>query len=206
MLRKGPYGGGLNLLKGMSLRKLKTHPHGIDLGELNPVLPKSLKTKDKKIHLCRDFFMADLPRVDQHFFSDNAKNTDKPFSLIGRRHVRSNNSWLHNSKRLVKGKNRCTVMIHPYDAAALNIENTQTVQVASRVGEVELPAEITEDIMQGVVSIPHGFGHNKQGSGWKIAEAHAGVSVNDLSDEMQIDELSGNAVLNGIPVSISPQV
>jgi anaerobic selenocysteine-containing dehydrogenase len=202
MLRSGPYGGGLNLLKGMSLRKLKAQPHGIDLGELKPVLPKALKTKDKKINLSREFFMADLPRVDAHFFSDEAKNSDRPFSLIGRRHVRSNNSWLHNSKRLVKGKNRCTVMIHPYDATALNIENAQTVKVASRVGQVELPAEITEHVMQGVVSIPHGFGHNRHGTGWKIAEAHAGVSVNDLTDDMQIDALSGNAVLNGVPVSI----
>ena len=93
-------------------------------------------------------------------------------------------------------------MIHPYDASALNIDNAQVVKVESRVGQIELPAEITEEVMQGVVSIPHGFGHNKSGTGWKVAEAHAGVSVNDLSDEMQIDELSGNAVLNGVPVSI----
>tara|TARA_R110001592_G_scaffold61017_1_gene185825 strand:+ start:7091 stop:9268 length:2178 start_codon:yes stop_codon:yes gene_type:complete len=202
MLRTGPYGGGLNILKGMSLRKLKAQPHGIDLGELKPVLPRSLKTKDKKIQLNRAFFMADLPRVNQHFFSEEANESARPFSLIGRRHVRSNNSWLHNSKRLVKGKNRCTVMIHPYDASALKIENLQTVKVESRVGQVELPAEITEEVMQGVVSIPHGFGHNRGGTGWKIAEAHAGVSVNDLTDDMQIDALSGNAVLNGVPVSI----
>tara|TARA_R110002074_G_scaffold118690_8_gene251502 strand:- start:6931 stop:9108 length:2178 start_codon:yes stop_codon:yes gene_type:complete len=202
MLRSGPYGGGLNLLKGMSLSKLKANPHGIDLGELKPALPNALKTKDKQIQLNRAFFMADLPRVNQHFFKDEPKNSARPFSLIGRRHVRSNNSWMHNSQRLVKGKNRCTVLIHPYDASALKIDNAQTVKIESRVGQVELPAEITEKIMQGVVSIPHGFGHNKQGTAWKIAEAHAGVSVNDLSDEMQIDELSGNAVLNGIPVSI----
>ena len=202
LLRSGPYGGGFNFLKGISLRKLKAQPHGIDLGELKPVLPAALQTKDKKIQLHRDFFMADLPRVEKHFFDSTTKNADKPFSLIGRRHVRSNNSWLHNSKRLVKGKNRCTVMIHPYDAASLKIENAQNIRVTSRVGQVELPAEITDEVMQGIVSIPHGFGHNRKGTGWKIAEAHAGVSVNDLSDEMQIDELSGNAVLNGVPVSI----
>ena len=202
MLRTGPYGGGMNLLKGVSLRKLKNNPHGIDLGELKPIFPKGLKTKSKQIELNRAFFMADLPRVENYFFNEADKNSDKPFSLIGRRHVRSNNSWLHNSKRLVKGKNRCTLMIHPFDASALNIENSQTVKVESRVGHVELPAEITEEVMQGVVSIPHGFGHNKSGTAWKVAEAHAGVSVNDLSDEMQIDELSGNAVLNGVPVSV----
>lgn len=202
LLRSGPHGGGFNIFKGISLRKLKAQPHGIDLGELKPVLPGALQTKDKKIQLHRDFFMADLPRVEAHFFETTSKHLDRPFSLIGRRHVRSNNSWLHNSKRLVKGKNRCTVMIHPYDAAALKIENAQTVKVASRVGQIELPAEITDEVMQGIVSIPHGFGHDRKGTGWKIAEAHAGVSVNDLSDEMQIDELSGNAVLNGVPVSI----
>lgn len=202
MLRTGPYGGGINLLKGMSLNKLKNNRHGIDLGELKPVLPNALKTKDKHIHLERDFFMVDLPRVNAYFFGDKKMQNDKSFTLIGRRHVRSNNSWLHNSQRLVKGKSRCTVMIHPYDAAALKIEDLQTVRVTSRVGHVDIPAEISENVMQGVVSIPHGFGHNRNGTNWKIAEAHAGVSVNDLTDDAQIDELSGNAVLNGVPVSI----
>jgi anaerobic selenocysteine-containing dehydrogenase len=202
MLRSGPYGGGLNLLKGISLNKLKQAPHGIDLGALKPVLPKALNTKDKRIHLHRDFFMADLARVEAHFF-DLASNAKlHPFSLIGRRHVRSNNSWLHNSYRLVKGKSRCTLMIHPEDALELNIQNEQLVEVSSRVGSVQLPAEITPAIMPGVVSIPHGFGHNKAGTRWKIAEAHAGVSMNDLCDELAIDELSGNAVLNGVPVSL----
>jgi anaerobic selenocysteine-containing dehydrogenase len=202
MLRSGPYGGGLNLLKGISLSKLKQAPHGIDLGELKPVLPRALNTKDKRIHLHRSFFMADLKRVDAYFFNSRRDQADHPFSLIGRRHVRSNNSWLHNSYRLVKGKSRCTLMLHPDDARALNIQNEQWVEVCSRVGKVELPAEITPSIMPGVVSIPHGFGHNKPGTRWKIAEAHAGVSVNDLCDEQAIDELSGNAVLNGVPVSL----
>lgn len=204
MLRSGPYGGGFNFTKGLSLKKLKANPHGIDLGALKPSLPYSLKTPDKQIHLCRDFFMADLPRVNQHFFAEEESTEPNPnqFSLIGRRHVRSNNSWLHNSHRLVKGKSRCTVMIHPFDAAALNIENAQTVRVSSRVGHIDIPAEISDHIMQGVVSIPHGFGHQRTGTNWQIAQAHAGVSVNDLTDDKQIDELSGNAVLNGVPVNI----
>lgn len=205
MLRSGPYGGGLKFINGLSLSKLKAAPHGIDLGPLKSVLPKALKTRSRKIELHRDFFMADLLRVNAFFFcdNDNVFNTAKhPFLLIGRRHVRSNNSWLHNSYRLVKGKSRCTLMIHPEDAESLNIEQEQMVRVRSRVGAVELPAEITPTIMPGVVSIPHGFGHNKSDTGWKIAEAHAGVSVNDLSDEQAIDELSGNAALNGVPVSL----
>ena len=202
MLRSGPYGGGLNLLKGLSLSKLKSAPHGIDLGELKPALPKALHTRSRKIELNRSFFMADLARVNTCFFETKAEISAYPFSLIGRRHVRSNNSWMHNSHRLIKGKSRCTLMLHPDDAQALKIDNEQLVQVSSRVGSVQLPAEITPAIMPGVVSIPHGFGHNKPDTGWKTAEANAGVSVNDLSDELAIDEISGNAVLNGVPVNL----
>ena len=202
MLRSGPYGGGINLLKGVSLNKLKQAPHGLDLGPLRAVLPGALHTRSKTIELNRNFFMQDLTRVEAHFFSSLPETLNYPFTLIGRRHVRSNNSWLHNSYRLVKGKSRCTLILHPEDAKRLHINDEQMVRVRSRVGVVEIPVEITKTIMPGVVSIPHGFGHNKPGTRWKTAEAHAGVSVNDLCDELEIDELSGNAVLNGVPVSI----
>jgi anaerobic selenocysteine-containing dehydrogenase len=200
LLRQGPYGGGLNLLKGLSLSKLKKSPHGIDLGALKPALPTALYHKDKKIHLESDFFLKDLARVEAKFF-----NTDKApdkFLLIGRRDVRSNNSWLHNSQRLVKGKSRCTALINPLDAHALAIADGDMVRVSSRVGSVELAAQISDEMMVGVISIPHGWGHNLSGTQWQTAEAHAGVSVNALTDEMQIDALSGNAVLNGVPVSL----
>ena len=202
LLRQGPYGGGLNLLKGLSLSKLKKSPHGIDLGALKPALPAALYHKDKKIHLESDFFLKDLARVEAKFF-----NTDKApdkFLLIGRRDVRSNNSWLHNSQRLVKGKSRCTALINPLDAHALAIADGDMVRVSSRVGSVELAAQISDEMMVGVISIPHGWGHNLSGTQWQTAEAHAGVSVNALTDEMQIDALSGNAVLNGVPVSLEP--
>ena len=202
LLRQGPYGGGLNLLKGLSLSKLKKSPHGIDLGALKPALPAALYHKDKKIHLEYDFFLKDLARVEAKFF-----NTDKApdkFLLIGRRDVRSNNSWLHNSQRLVKGKSRCTALINPLDAQALAIAEGDMVRVSSRVGSVELAAQISDEMMAGVISIPHGWGHNLSGTQWQTAEAHAGVSVNALTDEMQIDALSGNAVLNGVPVSLEP--
>ncbi|POP51746.1 molybdopterin oxidoreductase family protein [Zhongshania marina] len=202
LLRQGPYGGGLNLLKGLSLSKLKKSPHGIDLGALKPALPAALYHKDKKIHLESDFFLKDLARVAAKFF-----NTDKApdkFLLIGRRDVRSNNSWLHNSQRLVKGKSRCTALINPLDAQALAIAEGDMVRVSSRVGSVELAAQISDEMMAGVISIPHGWGHNLSGTQWQTAEAHAGVSVNALTDEMQIDALSGNAVLNGVPVSLEP--
>ena len=122
--------------------------------------------------------------------------------LIGRRHVRSNNSWLHNSYRLVKGKSRCTLMLHPETAAQHGIEDGQDVRVTSRVGSVVIAAEVTDELMPGVVSIPHGFGHGRKGVKQKIAQAHAGVSVNDLTDDTLIDQLSGNAAVNGVPVQL----
>ncbi|MCP5209414.1 MAG: molybdopterin-dependent oxidoreductase [Hahellaceae bacterium] len=205
LLRTGPYGGKWNLLKGLSLKKLKDNPHGIDLGPLRESLPKGLYTRDKKINMALDFFSADIARLNTTFFASTSEKTEPgTLLLIGRRHVRSNNSWLHNSHRLVKGKSRCTVMMHPQDAEARGIVNEQMVRVTSRVGAVEIAAEITDEIMPGVISIPHGWGHNRQGTGWKIAEQHAGVSVNDLTDELFIDELSGNAALNGVPVTLVP--
>ncbi|MEP1446969.1 MAG: molybdopterin-dependent oxidoreductase [Paraglaciecola sp.] len=197
----------------LSIDLLLKKPHGIDLGPLQPDLPEAIYHNDKKIHLSFDYFMADLSRLENHFFNpEHLANTsnlldDNHLQLIGRRHLKTNNSWLHNSHRMVKGtKNglsRCTAQIHPVDAAKYKIENQQLIIVTSRVGEVTLPAEITDKIMPGVISIPHGWGHNKKGSQWKTAEQHPGVSVNDLTDEMVLDELSGNAVLNGVPVSIS---
>lgn len=206
LLRTGPYGGGWNLLQGLTLSKLKQNPHGIDLGPLLPKLPKGLYTRDKKINMALSFFTADIKRLENRFFGQKAEeNTEGNLLLIGRRHVRSNNSWLHNSHRLVKGKSRCTMMIHPENAGALGLKNDQIVNVSSRTGSVNIAAQITDEIMPGVISIPHGWGHNKQGTGWKIAEKNAGVSVNDLTDELFLDDLSGNAALNGVPVTVKAE-
>ncbi|SLJ83413.1 molybdopterin oxidoreductase family protein [Psychrobacter sp. DAB_AL43B] len=190
-LRRGPYAG-------MTLKKLKKNPHGLDLGPLKTMLPEALKYKDKQIHLNIDFYQADLVRV-QAMMQDY---DDSQILLIGRRHVRSNNSWLHNSYRLVKGKPRCTLMLHPETAAQYGIEDGQDVKVTSRVGSVVIAAEVTDELMPGVVSIPHGFGHGRKGVKQKIAQAHAGVSVNDLTDDTLIDQLSGNAAVNGVPVQL----
>ncbi len=122
--------------------------------------------------------------------------------LIGRRHLRSNNSWMHNSQRLMKGKTRCTVMIHPDDAERLGVKAGDDVTLSSRVGEVTAPAEITGDMMPGVVSLPHGFGHGREGVQLGVATNHPGVSVNDLTDDQLIDELSGNAAFSGVPVTL----
>jgi anaerobic selenocysteine-containing dehydrogenase len=190
-LRRGPYAG-------MTLNKLKKNPHGIDLGPLKRMLPQALKHKDKQIHLNIDFYQADLERVREMMQNYD----DKQVLLIGRRHVRSNNSWLHNSYRLVKGKPRCTLMLHPETAKEYGIEDGQNVKVTSRVGSVTIVAEVTDELMPKVVSIPHGWGHGRKGVKQKIAQAHAGVSVNDLTDDTLIDQLSGNAAVNGVPVQL----
>lgn len=190
-LRRGPY-------KGLNLRKLKKSPHGVDLGPLKKSLPQALKHKDKQIHLNVDFYQADLERVQEMMQNYD----DQQILLIGRRHVRSNNSWLHNSHRLVKGKPRCTLMLHPDTAKAYGIKDGQDVKVTSRVGSVIIVAEVTDELMPGVVSIPHGWGHGRKGVKKKIAQAHAGVSVNDLTDDTLIDPLSGNAAVNGVPVQL----
>jgi anaerobic selenocysteine-containing dehydrogenase len=190
-LKRGPY-------PQVSLKTLMKSPHGIDLGPLQSMLPQGLKHKDKQIHLNVDFYQADLDRVKDMMQQYN----DSQILLIGRRHVRSNNSWLHNSQRLVKGKSRCTLMLHPETAKVQGIEQGQKVRVTSRVGSVNIEAEITDELMPGVVSIPHGFGHGRKGVKQKIAQAHGGVSVNDLTDDTLIDQLCGNAAVNGVPVML----
>jgi anaerobic selenocysteine-containing dehydrogenase len=185
---------------GLTLNTLKAHPHGLDLGPLVPRLPERLFTPDKRINLVHEIYLADLERLREQ----RAARADSGdgLVLIGRRHLRSNNSWMHNSRRLVKGKSRCTLMINPADAAARELEDGATAVVSSRAGEVRLPVEITDAVMPGVVSIPHGWGHHRAGLGWSTAHAHAGVSVNDVTDERRVDGLSGTAAFSGVPVTV----
>lgn len=182
----------------LSLEELQKNPHGVDLGELKPCLPERLFTENKRINLAPEVLVKDLERLK----IEEIKTDEFPFSLIGRRHLRDCNSWLHNSEVLVKGKNRCTVLINKTDAERLNLQNNQTVKVSSRTGAVELPAEITENIAQGVVSIPHGYGHGRTGVRLDTAKNHAGVSLNDLTDDRVIDELTGNAAFSNVKVRV----
>ena len=182
----------------ITLADLDAAPDGIDFGPLYPRLPGRLKTEDKRLHCAPSPCMEDLERFRAEM--EEAKVSD--FVVIGRRHIRNNNSWMHNSHRLIKGKNRCTLMMHPDDAERLSLGNEDIARVSNHVGAVELPVEITEDIMPGVVSIPHGFGHNRKGVKLSIAAERPGVSLNDLTDPAKIDVLSGNAVLNGVPVEV----
>jgi anaerobic selenocysteine-containing dehydrogenase len=184
----------------LSLEVLKQNPHGIDLGELKESLPDRLMTSSKRIDLAPEVFVKDLMRLKSE--ENVAAEDDFPFRLIGRRNLRDDNSWLHNSERLMKGKNRCTVWVNHADAKELNLENHEVVKVFSRVGAVEIPCEITEGIARGVISIPHGYGHARTGIRLNVAATYAGVSINDLTDELEIDELTGNAGLNGVRVGV----
>ncbi len=190
----GPYG--------LSLDQLKELPHGVDLGPLQPCLPQRLFVPGKRIPLAPAALLQDLTRANE-LLADNSPSQDFPFLLIGRRHLRDNNSWMHNSTRLMRGRNRCTLHMHPTDALHLGLENQQTVKVSSRVGEIELPIEISADIMPGVVCMPHGYGHAREGVELDVARQYAGVSINDLTDEFVLDELTGNAAFSGVRVRVA---
>jgi anaerobic selenocysteine-containing dehydrogenase len=186
----------------LTLGRLKRSPHGIDLGPLTPQLPDALRLPGKRLDLAPALFVGRLRQV----LAEAEKDGDAPQSLrlIGRRHVRDNNSWLHNSLRLVKGRNRCTLLMHPDDAGRLGLSDRQRVRVISGVGAIELPLEIGDSIMPGVVSIPHGYGHTRPGARIPVAEAHAGVSVNDITDHRAVDELTCNLAFSGQPVRVEP--
>ncbi len=193
------------LPKGLSLSALKAAPHGIDLGPpLQPALPERLFTRDGLIQMAPPRrYLADVERMQATLESAPADG----LLLIGRRHVRSNNSWMHNSQRLVKGKGRCTLLIHPDDASkrALNPPGDHAEVSVQGGRDVVIPVEITEDIMPGVVSIPpHGWGgHHRSGTGQSVASSHAGgVSINDLLDDALVDPVSGTSVLNGQAVDV----
>ena len=187
----------------LSVSELKKHPHGLDYGLLKPQFPGRLFTSDKKIELAHTLFLEDLKRLDKKIIEWKEKVTSEyPFYLIGRRHLRSNNSWMHNSKRLVKGKERCTLLIHSKDAESLQLEEGQTVTVFSKIGKVSIPIEITTQIMPGVLSMPHGWGHHRKGTKLSIAEQQPGVSINDLTDATKIDVLTANADFSGTTVKI----
>jgi anaerobic selenocysteine-containing dehydrogenase len=182
---------------GITFAALKAAPHGIDLGPLKPSLYQRLETADKKVQCAPQALLADVKR-----FAATLNDALKPLVLIGRRHVRSNNSWMHMSHRLMKGKPRDQLMMHPADAQARNLKDGQRVQVKSRVGAVEIALQVTDSMMPGVVCLPHGFGHSRAGTRVGLAHEHAGASYNDLGDTKAIDAISGNAALNGTPVDV----
>jgi anaerobic selenocysteine-containing dehydrogenase len=198
MVRLGAYGDAFGVNPdGLTLERLKAAPHGIDLGPLQPRLPAVLRTPSGRIELAPEPMLADAARL-----RDSLGRMADGFVLIGRRHLRSNNSWMHNVPALAGGTNRCTLQIHPDDAEELGL--TDTAKVKGPGGELLAPIEPTPGMRRGVVSLPHGWGHDRGGTRQEVATGQAGVNVNQLNDGSRLDPLSGTAVLNGIPVDIAP--
>ncbi|OBH44502.1 molybdopterin dinucleotide-binding protein [Mycobacterium intracellulare] len=197
-LRTGPFGDqyGKNP-GGLTLDTLKANPNGIDFGPMVPQLPDILGTPDKKIRLAPQYLLDDLPRL-----AARMERPAEPLVLVSRRHLRSNNTWLHNVPALMKGKDRCTLLIHPDDAARCGIADNDIVTVKSEAGEIRVPVEVTDAIKPGVVSMPHGWGHGKPGTRMAVANGSPGANTNVLSPPTFVDQPSGNGVLNGIPVTI----
>lgn len=191
MLRIGPYD--------LTLGQLLDNPHGIDLGPLQPRIPQILKTRSGRIELLPGPIAADLPRLRRAL-----EERPAALVLVGRRHLRSNNSWMHNVATLNGGSNRCTLQVHPADAARLGLTDGAPARITAEGGELEVPVEITDAVRTGVVSLPHGWGHDRPGTRMSVAAARPGVNVNQLLDGSRLDPLSGTAVLNGFPVELSP--
>ncbi|MEU3064931.1 molybdopterin oxidoreductase family protein [Streptomyces subrutilus] len=191
MLRLGPYGLGLD--------DLRRAPHGIDLGPLRPRLADVLRTRSGRIELLPEPIAAELPRL-------RATLADRPAALVlvGRRHLRSNNSWLHNVPALTGGSNRCTLQVHPRDADRLGLADGALARITADGGSLDVPVEVTDAVRTGVVSLPHGWGHDRAGTRLSVAAAAPGVNVNQLLDGSRLDRLSGTAVLNGFPVHLAP--
>jgi anaerobic selenocysteine-containing dehydrogenase len=200
LIRTGPYGDGYGAdPAGLTLERLEAAPHGVDLGPLHPRLPQALCTPSGVVELAPEALLADVPRLRALL----ARERNGGFALIGRRHVRSNNSWMHNIDVLVSGKDRCTLQINAKDAERIGVGHGAQVKVTSPAGMLVVPVEITEDIMPGVVSLPHGWGHDLEGSAMSVAADRPGVNSNRLSTG-EMDPVSGNAVLNGIAVEVFP--
>lgn len=198
LLRTGAYGIGRRGGRGLSLAKVERAPHGIDLGPLTPALPGVLETPGRRIVLAPPRLVADVERLRARLGSAATAE----LRLVGRRDLRSNNSWMHNSARLVKGPERCTLLMHPEDARARGLAPGDRVEVRSRAGAVEVPLSVTDEMMPGVVSLPHGWGHARPGTRLSVASARPGASLNDVTDELAVDALAGTAALNGIAVDV----
>jgi anaerobic selenocysteine-containing dehydrogenase len=191
MLRAGPYR--------LTLEQLEQAPHGLDLGALEPRLPDALRTASGKIELAPELIVADVERLRAAL--ERPRNGD--LVLVGRRQLRSNNSWMHNLPVLVKGKERCTLQLHPDDAERRGLADGDRAELSSRAGTLVATVEVTDGVMPGVCSLPHGWGHDVAGTAQQVASAHAGANSNLVADEELVDAVSGNAVLNGIPVEVA---
>ncbi len=197
-LRIGPWGEGYGKNpKGMTLEIMKRSPNGVDMGALESRIPEVLDTPDGKIDLAPDYVCGDLDRLRGRLGEEREGAV-----LVSRRHIRSNNSWMHNVAELMTGKDRCTLLVHPEDAARWGLVAGASAKVRSEVGSLIVPVELSDEMMIGVVSLPHGWGHDKKGTRLGVAARNAGVCSNILAPGTFVDVLSGNAAVNGIPVQI----
>jgi len=204
LLQATPYADMLRPGRPLSLTELKRHPHGIDLGPLQPCMPDKIFTRSGRIALAPSVMLEGLQHL-QAFMESGAAFNPSNMQLIGRRHLRSNNSWLHNSYRLVKGKNRCTALVNTADAQRLQVSDGDLLNVSSAIGSVQIPVETCDSIMPGVISIPHGWGHDRDGIQMDVAQKHAGVSLNDVVDDAWTDPITGMSALNGAWVKVAKQ-
>jgi anaerobic selenocysteine-containing dehydrogenase len=199
-IRTGPWGDRYGEVPdGLTLQSFRDAPHGIDRGPMVPRVRELLCTPTGKIELAPDYIVGDVPRLQTRLARPAGG-----IVLVSRRHVRSNNSWMHNVSVLVKGKDRCTLLIHPDDAAHVGIRDGDLARVSSEAGAVDVAVEVSDEMMRGVVSLPHGWGHNLDGVQLSVAREHAGVNNNLLAPGTLVDAISGNAVVNGIPVEVVP--
>jgi anaerobic selenocysteine-containing dehydrogenase len=199
-IRTGPWGDAYGANPGgLTLAALKEQPNGVDMGPLAPRLDEILHTPSGKLELAPPYVVADVPRL-----AARLARRDDGLVLVSRRHVRSNNSWMHNVSSLVTGKDRCTLLIHPDDAARTGVADGAKAVIRSKAGQLVAPVEVSDEMMPGVVCLPHGWGHDKVEARLSVAARHAGVCNNVLAPGELVDVPSGNAVVNGIPVDVSP--
>jgi anaerobic selenocysteine-containing dehydrogenase len=208
LLRVGPYGDAFGAYPGgLTLAVLEAAPHGVDLGALQPRIPEVLRTPSGKVELAPESLVADVVRLRaamERLLERHHARVEHGFVLIGRRELRSNNSWMHNLPVLVKGPDDCALEIHPDDATRLGLADGARARIVSETGSVEAPVRVTDAILPGVVCLPHGWGHDLPGVRLGVAAAHAGANVNRLISNRVVDPLSGNAVLNAVPVTVEP--
>ncbi len=199
-VRCGPFGDryGENP-DGLTLQHFMDEPNGIDMGPMVPRIDEIVLHADGKVDLAPEYVVADVPRL-----AERLERPNDGLVLTSRRHLRSNNSWMHNVRTLVKGKDRCTLLIHPDDAERTGVADGALAQVSSEAGSIEVPVEVSDEMMPGVVSLPHGWGHDKPGTRQSVAREHAGVNNNLLAPGHFVDVPSGNAAVNGIPVEVAP--
>lgn len=200
-IRMGPWGDRYGEHPGgLTLAEVKAHPEGLDFGPMVPRFDEMVRTPSGRIELTPDYIVGDLPRLARRM----ADGGPDGLVLVSRRHLRSKNTWMHNIEVLVKGKDRCTLLVHPDDAAATGVADGGVARVTSEVGSIEVPVEVSDEMMPGVVCLPHGWGHDRPGTRLSVAREHAGVNNNLLAPGTFVDELSGNAAVNGIPVEVVP--